>query len=571
MSDNDKIILNSILDRKKAEDFPTLPDDDYFELFVNDQLLKKYDLSDDEINDGNVGGGGDGQIDGFFTFLNGELLQEDTELKGIKRAPIFEIFIIQAKRSDSFSEVVIERITQTISNIFNLSKNAGEFHLYNSQLVEKVELFKTAYKEVSIQHPKIILHLFYATKGDTERIHTNVHTNARLFKETFIGLFPGSDVKSNFIGARELIDSFNTQKEFTLKLNYYQNTLSTGENNYIVLSSLVDYFTFVTDNTGELLKHIFEANVRDYQGNVAVNKDISSTLQSTDENIDFWWLNNGITIIASHATIHGYAITLDNVYVVNGLQTTREIWIYLKNKGRMTDSQDKNRRILIKIIITTLPEIQDRIIKATNFQTKISFQSLRATDRLQRDIETYFSAQGWFYDRRKNFYKNTGKPASKIIGIPLLSQVLMALLLKEPFQARSRPTAIVKKDSDYKRLFNDKIQTDIYLNCAKVIKNIESVIRIPEISKHTTPNKSSFRFHSALVLVMMLLKKKNYSTDELGTLPLENINPDILSECFNQTIDLANKFSSQKHWDLNRISKSPEFNAYLIQNVKIPK
>jgi len=50
-------------------------------------------------------------------------------------------------------------------------------------------------------------------------------------------------------------------------------------------------------------------------GNVAVNKDISTTLQSTDENIDFWWLNNGITIIASHATIHGYSITLDNVYV----------------------------------------------------------------------------------------------------------------------------------------------------------------------------------------------------------------------------------------------------------------
>ena len=161
--------------------------------------------------------------------------------------------------------------------------------------------------------------------------------------------------------------------------------------------------------------------------------------------------------------------------------------------------------------------------------------------------------------------------ASRIIGIPLLSQVLMALLLQEPFQARSRPTAIVKKDSDYNRLFNDKIQTDIYLNCAKVIKNIESVIRVPEISKHTTPNKSSFRFHAALVLVMMLLKKKNYSTDELGRLPLENIKPDILSECFDQTINLANKFSKLKHWDLNRISKSPEFNAYLIQNVKIPK
>jgi hypothetical protein len=372
MSDNDKIILNSILERKKAEDFPTYSDPDYFELFVIDQLLKKYDLSDDEIIDGNVGDGGDGQIDGFFTFLNGELLQEDTELKRIKRSPIFEIFIIQAKTTDTYSERIVERMTQTVTNIFNLSRHASEFGLYNPQLIEKVEIFKKAFKDLSIRHPKLILHFYYATKGDINSIHQNVKTNAELFKEAFIAHFRDSDVKLNFIGARELINLFETRKEFTLRLSFFQNFISTGENNYIVLSSLSDYYKFVTDENGELLKHIFEANVRDYQGNVEVNKDITFTLQGTDEAVDFWWLNNGITILSSHASVVGYQITLDNVYVVNGLQTTREIWNYFQKKARLTDSQDRNRRILIKIIITTLPEIQDRIIKATNFQTKIS-------------------------------------------------------------------------------------------------------------------------------------------------------------------------------------------------------
>jgi hypothetical protein len=58
-------------------------------VFVAEQLLKKHDLSDEEISSGIVDGGDDGGIDGFFTFVNDELLQEDTELtdfakKGVK-------------------------------------------------------------------------------------------------------------------------------------------------------------------------------------------------------------------------------------------------------------------------------------------------------------------------------------------------------------------------------------------------------------------------------------------------------------------------------------------------------
>ena len=52
---------------------------------------------------------------------------------------------------------------------------------------------------------------------------------------------------------------------------------------------------------------------------------------------------------------------------------------------------------------------RDQVIRATNRQTAVSDASLRATDDVQRQIENYFLTKGWYYDRRKNFYKNEGK------------------------------------------------------------------------------------------------------------------------------------------------------------------
>lgn len=59
---------------------------------------------------------------------------------------------------------------------------------------------------------------------------------------------------------------------------------------------LKDYFDFITDDNDQIIKHIFEANVRDYQGKTSVNQEIKYTLEDGHPKEDFWWLNNGVTI-----------------------------------------------------------------------------------------------------------------------------------------------------------------------------------------------------------------------------------------------------------------------------------
>lgn len=98
MSQNDVILLNKILDQ---ENTGSILSADFFELFSFEQILKDFDLSADEIKSGKTGGGDDGGIDGFFIFLNENLIQEKINKEGIKRNPVVELFVVQTTESKS--------------------------------------------------------------------------------------------------------------------------------------------------------------------------------------------------------------------------------------------------------------------------------------------------------------------------------------------------------------------------------------------------------------------------------------------------------------------------------------
>ena len=117
---------------------------------------------------------------------------------------------------------------------------------------------------------------------------------------------------------------------------------------------------------------------------------------------------------------------IENPTIVNGLQTSYELFHHFKNAGG--DRKDK-RTILVKVIVNSKEDTSDRIINATNSQTKINAINLHATEKVQRTIETALKTEGYFYDRRKNFYRNQGKPVEKIITIPFMAQAVTAIVL----------------------------------------------------------------------------------------------------------------------------------------------
>lgn len=568
MSDNDIIILNSILKQNTALVEGSLSDSEYFNVFAFEQILKNYELSYEEMSKGSIDSGDDGGVDGLFVFINGDLLHEDSDLTGIKRPPRFEVFLIQTKNSASFSEIAVERVIASVRNLLNLTKDMNALrNLYNSDLINKVDSFRHAYLDLASRHPVLNFNFIYVTKGDTTNIHPKVKEQAKILEQVIKEFFSGAKTEVTFMGARELLDASRVGKSYTLQLQFLESYLSKGADNYIVLSSLRDYYNFITDRDGNLQRHIFESNVRDYQGNVEVNKDIQKTLEAQD-NLDFWWLNNGITILASKASIVGKTITLDDVLIVNGLQTTTIIYNYFKDRG-IEEEKGKGRSILVRIIITDNPETRDRIIKATNFQTAVPVASLKATDRIQRNIEDFFLQHDWFYDRRKNYYKNMGKPAARIISIPYLAQAVMAMILREPDNARARPSSLIKRNTDYSRVFSESIRPDIYLFCARTMKRIDNYLR-NESAELPIQGKDNLKFHLAMLSTIKLIGNKDYKATDMSGLSASHFTKELLTESLQEMIKSTEEFASKRGWTIERIAKSREFVDYMLKIVNLP-
>ena len=377
------------------------------------------------------------------------------------------------------------------------------------------------------------------------------------------GLLPHCEPSFTFYGAKELLDLARRNPSTTLQVDLFDYIA--GKEAYLCLINLRDYYTFISDNKRALRKHIFETNVRDYQGKVEVNEGIKQTLES-DSKEDFWWLNNGITIIAANATISGKTITLEDPQIVNGLQTSTEIFEYFKITSPKTPEE---RSVLVKIIVTTSSGSQENIIRATNSQTAVPLASLKATDKVQRDIEDYFRHNDLYYDRRKNYYKNLKVQREKIISISYLAQAVMALVLQEPNEARARPSSILKKDSDYRKIFNSAYPLKLYLNSIKIMRLADHHIKSDKTFA-ATEERNNLRFHFALYLALSMIgrrsSKRERIIEDIANLYPDGIDPQFLSDKWIEIITIFRNYLTQSgKTNPDMIGKSKELVRHLLE------
>jgi hypothetical protein len=462
-------LLKAIIQAAQKQDYPHMKLDDYFEIFAAQQVLKSsdFDLDPNEVEGGVVGGGDDGGVDGFYLFANRRLVREDTDLSIFKGQQLnVELIVVQAKNKDSFEESVPQKMSSFLEECLRLGaskENAEE--LYSEALREAVEQFHQVYEAALTMKPTLSVGYFHVAHADD--VHPKVKTRGDLLVDKTKQHFPTAKCSYTTVTGSELIKLYHQQPKHNLPLNTskYFDWHTFGRQAYVCVVTLPDFYEFITNDKHEqLLDYIFDANVRDHAPDVKVNKGIQTTL-SNPVGDDFWWLNNGVTIIASDAVLKAGALQIENPMIVNGLQTSYELFQHFKFAGG--DRKDA-RTIMVKVIVNNEDGTSDRIINATNSQTKIDAINLHATEAVQRTIETALKTAGFFYDRRKNFYRNQGMPADKIITIPFMAQALTAIVLQQPDHARARPGTVAEKN--YKELFSDKYPVNLYPKCVEVVK-----------------------------------------------------------------------------------------------------
>ena len=535
MSTNNQVLIRAAIEQEYNEIKRTTTLDQYYQIFTTQQVLKKYDLDYDELEEGITDGGNDGGCDGIYVFVNDELVCDVDDLVAkVKKDAKVLLYIIQAKNVDSFKEDAIDKWKTVSQNLLDLTADYSSFSTrYNGAVLRRFSIFRETYINLVRRIGTIEIKYIYITNG--VEVHPNVIAQARELESIVKQHFTNAIVSVAFCGANELMQLLNTHTDDCFYLKHTETIISPANQVYVLLVRLSDYYQFITNDKGELKRHIFESNVRDYQGHVTVNKEIQNTLESNDKNEDFWWLNNGVTILATTALpIPPKQLKIHSPEIVNGLQTSSEIYNYFNANPKCIDND--SRCILVRVIVPESDESRDRIILATNNQTTIPKASLRATDAIHRQIEMYFKMQGLFYDRRKNYYKNHGKPAEQIVSISFLSQCLMSILLMKPDFARARPSTLLSDNQVYKKLFNEKYSLEIYYNLAFTGKKIIKILR--KSGLYSISEIANIQFYVLYYVVSSIIGNTNVTPKAVQSVDLDRITEQHILLCAKKVHDV---------------------------------
>lgn len=525
---NSQILIKECVAQEYAEAASFENEAAYFEYFAAAQVLKDYDLSDEEIESGIIGAGNDGGCDAMYIFLNKNLILPDQiETIRISKESSVEVIIIQAKRENSFREDAIMKWKTVSDNLLQLSNSLEDFKTrYNEDVLELFRTFRDLHTKLIRNRVKLKFKFCYVSYA--VECHPNEKQQAKELEMIVKRNYPSSMVYVDFIGADELFEKYNSLSETVVNLPLVEIPIGLGKNkDYVTLVSLAEYFKFITDENLGLRKRFFEANVRDYQGKNAVNSCIRDSLEDRDSEEDFWWLNNGITILASEAIMaNNRELQLTNPEIVNGLQTSNEIYNYYSQNVALLENEKRN--ILVRIIVPETEKVRDDIIFATNNQTNIPKSSLRVTDSIHLEIEMYFKSRGLYYDRRKNYYKNQGKKAKDIVGVSFLGQCLITLFLQKPDFARARPSTLLTDDETYAKLYEDNKDLEVFYKCALIGKLIQRNLKIE--SGYTASERSDILFYLIYGVVADILRKKDISPKDIKEIEIEDITEDRIRE-----------------------------------------
>ncbi|MFF3910487.1 AIPR family protein [Streptomyces sp. NPDC001848] len=424
VQNNDQRLLDRILEDQHRKLAPEKGRDDFFTFFAADKALQDWDLDNDEIMDGIVDGAHDCGIDGIWTFVDERYITADAHQFLSSRAGKIELVILQAKNTSGYQETVIEKLHFHLPTLLDMSRDEEELVDHtNAKLLDRTRRFLHILEELASSFPHVRVKVIYASKA-AETPHPNVKSKGDRLRRELAKITSDAAAEVEYLNAADLRERTARGAKAVAQLVFTETPMSTslGEG-YVCLARLDEYYRFITSDNEALRLELFESNVRDYAGSTAVNNAIGETLKSgTGE--DFWWFNNGVTVVADAAQIAGKRIVIREPQIVNGLQTSHEIYHYFQDGG-----QHRDRSLLVKIVVA--PEsgtARDRIIRATNSQTQLPAGALRATESIQKDIEESLThAGGYYYERRASYYRNLGFPLDRVVSMARLAKEFTAL------------------------------------------------------------------------------------------------------------------------------------------------
>jgi hypothetical protein len=333
------------------------------------------------------------------------------------------------------------------------------------------------------------------------------------------------------------------------------------------------------DKHGDLL---LERNIRRYLGGTnRVNKAVAQTLLDEKQKNNFYFFNNGITMICNkfrHNVFQGsdYVVSVEEMKIVNGGQTCKIIQETLNNLQKINSQTDFSHVFILFRLYELAEDDQDfvrAITYATNNQNPVELQDLHSNDKIQQQLEMGISELGFSYKRFRGGDSVTGS-----ISPTESATAVLSIWRQSPHQAKFMYGKLfgVLYDTIFNNLNSSQLvlavlilrkvkDVENYLE-RKTVVSFESIKKYFVQEKELSELKKDFILYSSCFLAMIigqqLLRKNKISLQQIthrNFQDLEKYLEEHFGEMYLQSIQILEQaidslYGKDKDISLQRLS-----------------
>lgn len=341
-----------------------------------------------------------------------------------------DIYLIQNKYYNDNTKITAEYV----KNDFLLR---GINALKNGTYKRSSELQKAFTRLKNDPEFTVRLQLFVTNDCHNEEAEKYIREFNAKNKKCIANIFYLNDIKKRYYDEIEEIHTHITVKVESvvkgtiLNINNDAYKLENVLDARYVLTPVVSIYRLYRESL-EKQYPIFDKNIREYLGNKGINKGIYNTLQDENDRKNFFYYNNGITIICDSMTKietqpSDYNMNakfyITNPQVVNGCQTVNSIYEYLQNVAPSElEREFKDTFVMLKILVINRDndlesELYKNIVKYNNSQNKIDEKTFVANTSVFLRLQEEFEKKGFLLlikQSDKNKFSKKYKTISKL-------------------------------------------------------------------------------------------------------------------------------------------------------------
>ena len=307
---------------------------------------------------------------------------------------------------------------------------------------------------------------------------------------------------------------------------------------------------------------LLERNIRRYLGlrENRVNNAIHNTLSDPNNRENFYFFNNGITIICKnfkHNALQkeNFQVRMEEMQIINGGQTGKTIFQTLKNSDL---SEENYENTFVPVRIYELLGREDEkfitdITYATNSQNPVELRDLRSNDDVQKRLEIAIKDLGYIYKRQRD---DTSVGAGTLTS-GVVAEAVLAIWRQKPHQAKLR----------HKQFF-DKLYSEIFtdLNAAQAVLAV-LIFRSVEAERKKAGEKS-YEFipyashYIAMLIGNFLLQKDRLKPNDVTHRNFQTLQEELTGNfeslyaraCRNISSALVGIYNDKKELSLQQIA-----------------